>query len=63
MKKHIGSVLTVILILVSVPAVAHNGVTHKAPKKGQFCPKAAIGHKHSGLICAESGLRARWKLK
>ena len=61
MRKILGSVLTLSLILVSTPALAHNGVEHKTPKRGQFCPKAAIGHKHAGLKCTSDGARARWK--
>lgn len=61
MKKLISVALTASLILISTPSFAHNGVTHKTPKKGQFCPKAAIGHKHAGLKCSDSGTRARWK--
>ena len=61
MKKILGIILTSGLILVSTPAPAHNGVVHKTPKRGQFCPKAAIGHKHSSLTCKEDGARARWK--
>ncbi|CAB4668402.1 MAG: hypothetical protein F2653_01055 [Actinobacteria bacterium] len=61
MKKLIGVILTSSLILVSTPALAHNGVVHKTPKRGQFCPKDAIGHKHTGLKCVADGARARWK--
>ena len=61
MKKLCGVILASSLILVSTPAIAHNGVIHKTPKRGQFCPKAAIGHKHGGLICTPDGARARWK--
>jgi len=61
MKKLIGIFLTTSLIFVSTPALAHKGVVHKTPKRGQFCPKAAIGHKHSGLACVLDGGRARWK--
>ena len=61
MKRIIGIFLTSTLILVSTPALAHNGVVHKTPKRGQFCPKAAIGHKHTGLNCTADGSRARWK--
>lgn len=61
MKKLFGVILTTSLILVSTPAIAHNGVVHKTPKRGQFCAKTAIGHKHSGLACVLDGGRARWK--
>ena len=61
MKRVIVIFLASTMILVSTPALAHNGVVHKTPKRGQFCPKAAIGHKHSGLTCTSDGSRARWK--
>lgn len=61
MKKIVAAMVSTSLILISTPAVAHNGVVHKTPKRGQFCPKAAIGHKHTGLKCTLDGSRARWK--
>ena len=61
MKKIFSLLVTAGLILVSTPAIAHNGIEHKTPKRGQFCPKAAIGHKHTGLKCTLDGSRARWK--
>ena len=61
MKKIMAAMISTSLILISTPAVAHNGVVHKTPKRGQFCPKAAIGHKHTGLKCTLDGSRARWK--
>ena len=61
MKQLFGVILASSLILVSTPAIAHNGVIHKTPKRGQFCPKAAIGHNHAGLKCTPDGARARWK--
>ena len=61
MKRLFSAIVATSLILVSTPALAHNGVDHKTPKRGQFCPKAAIGHKHAGLKCTSDGARARWK--
>ena len=61
MKKIMAAMISTSLILIATPAIAHNGVEHKTPKRGQFCPKAAIGHKHTGLKCTLDGSRARWK--
>ena len=61
MKKIFAALISSSLILVSTPALAHNGVVHKNPKLGQFCPKAAVGHIHTGLRCTADGARARWK--